>query len=352
MALLTLLSACQMGYYLKGAYNQFSMMSKRQPIENVLKDPSLATDVRAKLEAAVAAHDFAIKTIGLKETENYTTFVQLDRPYASWVVNAAPRWRLEHHEWKYPIVGSLPYKGFYTEDEAKAEQDSLEREDFDTSMRGVSAYSTLGWFKDSVLSSMLKSSEHDLVNTIIHETTHTTLYIKSSADFNERLAVFVGNKGAEQFYIAREGADSPTVKTIAEENADDRLFSDFIGPQLKDLKAWYEALPEADRKEDTRQQRFKDLQAAFTRDVLPKMKTRSYARFPEMKLNNARLMLYRTYTQDLKDFEELYRLTGTWARFLACAKTLEKADKPEDALKDLNRKLADSAGPNGVCGSP
>lgn len=333
------LTGCQMGYYLKSAYNHLSMMSKRQPLESVLRDPALDPTVRSKLEAARAAHEFALRKIGLKETDNYTTYIQLDRPYVSWVVSAAPRWKLEHHEWHYPFVGDLPYKGFASEDDAKAEQDKLEKQELDTWLRGVSAYSTLGWFKDSVLSSMLRSPEHDLVNTIIHETTHTTLYIRSSADFNERLAVFVGNKGAEQFYLEREGPQSKTVKTIADENEDDRTFSDFIGPQLKALQTWYETLPADDRREELRRDRLKAIQSAFTKDIRPKMKTSSYDRFPQIELNNARLLYYRTYMQDLKDFEDLYQLTGSWRLFLACAKTLERAEQPDLALKDLNSKL-------------
>lgn len=330
-----------MGYYVKSAYNHLSMMSKRVPIDQALKDPNLPPENRAKLEAAKAAHEFALRDMHLKETANYTTYIELGRPYVSWVVSAAPRWRLEHYEWSYPFVGKMPYKGYASEEDAREEQRELEARDLDTFLRGVSAYSTLGWFKDSVLSSMLRSPEHDLVNTVIHETTHTTIYIRNSSDFNERLAVFAGNKGTEQFYQAKEGADSPTVKKIKEENEDDRRFSEFIGPQLKSLREWYEALPESERDEAKRRERFKAIQEDFKKNVLPKMTTKSYARFPEIELNNARLLYYKTYMEDLSDFETLFsRVGGDWTRFWACAKTLEKAKEPAEALKELNRKLA------------
>lgn len=334
-----LLTGCQIGYYLKGAANQFSMMKNRVPLADALKDPALDAETRAQLTAAAEAHEFAVREIGLKATDNYTTFVQLDRPYASWTVSAAPRWRLEHHEWSYPIVGKMPYKGFFTEEDAREEERALARQDLDTLVRGVTAYSTLGWFKDSVISPMLKMSQHALVNTIIHETTHTTLYIRNSADFNERLASFVGNRGAEQFYLNKEGPRSPTVRRIADENGDERLFSDFIGPELAALKAWYESVPEAARAEALRQEKFKALREKFAREILPRMKTASYKRFADAELNNARLMLYRLYVQDLRDFEELYGLTGGWSGFLACAKTLERENEPEAALKKLNLRL-------------
>lgn len=342
-ALALLLSGCQMGYYVKSAYNHLSMMSRRQPIARLLEDPSLDPDVRRKLGLAVEAHEYGVAKMGLRETSNYTTYVRLDRPYVSWVVSAAPRWRLEHHKWNYLFVGSLPYKGFFSEEDAKAEQKALEARDLDTFVRGVSAYSTVGWFQDSVLSSMLRANDFDLVNTIIHESVHTTLYIKSSADFNERLAVFVGNRGTEQFYRAKEGEDSATVREIRAENEDDRAFSAFIGPQLESLKAWYASLPESSRDENARRARLHEIQDAFKRDVLPRLKTKAYRRFAEVEINNARLMVYRTYMQDLGDFESLYALSGEdWSRFFACAKTLEKAEKPEEALKELNRRLTDA----------
>lgn len=316
-------------------------MSHRVSIDEALKDPRLNDEQKAKLKRAAEAHDFAIGQMHLHETANYTTYVHLDRPYVSYVVSAAPRWKLEHHTWWYPFVGTLPYRGFAAEDDAKELVAELKDQQLDTYMRGVSAYSTLGWFKDSILSSMLAYREHDLVNTIIHETTHTTLFIKGSADFNERLAVFVGNKGMEQFYVAKEGADSPTLKRVRDENADDRLFSGFIGPQLEALKKWYAELPEGERSEEKRQAKFQEIKARFKTDVEPKLKSTAYKKFPETELNNARLLYFKTYMQDLGDFEKVFDDVGRdWPRFLACAKTLEKEEKPEEALVRLHEKLA------------
>ncbi|MBX2988738.1 MAG: aminopeptidase [Bdellovibrionaceae bacterium] len=335
-----LLTGCQIGYLYKSARSQLSLLSKRVPIEEALRDPGLDETQKEKLRRAQEAHDHAVKKMSLKEGKSYTSFVQLDRPYVSYVVSAAPRWKLEHHEWSYPIVGRMPYRGFADENDAKEEQGELEREGLDTFLRGVSAYSTLGWFNDPVLSSMLRGSEAGLVNTIIHETVHTTLYIRNSADFNERLAVFVGNRGTEEFYLEREGPDSPTVKRIRDENADDALFSDFIGPQIRELKNWYERLPADQRREELREERFRKIQSEFRLRALPKMKTASYKNFPDIGLNNARLLYYRTYMQDLSDFESLYAGVGSsWKKFLDCARTLEKAAKPEEELKTLVSRL-------------
>jgi predicted aminopeptidase len=329
-----LLSSCQLNYIVKSAYNQFSMMSSQVSLDEALKDPKLTDEQKRKIQLAQKAREFAETELALKPTKNYTKFVLLDRPYVTYVVSAAPKWKLEAYKWHYPIVGSMPYKGFFNEEDAKKEQESLKEENLDTYMRGVSAYSTLGWFKDPLLSSMLQYKDYDLVNTIIHETVHATLYIKHEADFNERMAVFLGNKGAEIFYLKQEGADSPTLTTVKNENADDRMFSSWLSAKLKALETWYEKLPKNQQIEEKRQEQFKQLQEDFKKELLPQLKTETYKKFQDIKLNNARLLVYRTYMQDLGDFEKLYdRVGGDFKKFVDECKSLEKEKDPAEALK-------------------
>lgn len=302
-----------------------------------MKDPALSEDQKRKLQLAQKAKSFAEDDLGLVKTKNYTSFVKLDRPYVTYVVSAAYPWEMKHYLWHFPIVGEVPYKGFFNEDDAKAEEKSLKDEGLDTYRRGVSAYSTLGWFRDPVLSSMLAYKDHDLVNTIIHETVHATIYIKSSADFNERLATFLGNVGAEDFYRKKEGPESATVKLIHLENEDEKLFSTFISKEIKNLEAWYKGLKE--KSEPLRQARLKEVQDRFKKDVLPKMKSGSYKRFAENDLNNARLLVYRTYLEDQTDFNSIFEKLGRdFKAFVNLAKKLEKEDHPADKLKEWSSK--------------
>lgn len=328
-----LLSGCQIGYYFDSAYNQFSMMNSKVSIEKALQDPGLKEEDKHKLKLAQRAREFAEKELHLKVTKNYTSFVKLDRPYVTYVVSAASKWELKHHLWSFPFVGKMPYKGFFKEADAKEEEEQLKKQDLDTFRRGVFAYSTLGWFNDPILSSMLNYKEHDLVNTIIHETVHTTIYIKNSADFNERMAVFLGNKGMELFYLKEEGPESETLKLTIQENRDDRIFSEFISKEILDLESWYKSNPE--KNEALRLKRIHEIQERFRTQILPKMSTKSYARFPEIELNNARLLNYKTYMQDLSDFEKLYDQVGQdFGKFLEKCLNLEKSEKPEEALKE------------------
>lgn len=330
------LLGCQMGYIVSSGYNQMKLLNARVPIEKALQDPTLSETDKSKLQLAQKARAFAEQDLHLKPTKNYTSFVKLDRPYVTYVVSAAPKWELKHYNWSYPFLGKMPYKGFFNEADAKAEAEELKKEDLDTYVRGVSAYSTLGWFKDPLLSSMLTYKNHDLVNTVIHETVHATLYIKHEADFNERLAVFLGNKGTEMFYLKEEGPDSPTLKEIQKENQDDKIFSAFITKEIKSLEDWYKNLPQAEHSEEKRQARINEIQEHFKTEVLPKMQTQSYAKFPTFQLNNARLLVYKTYMQDLSDFEKLYEKVGKdFSKFIEECKKLEGSKNPAQDLKKM-----------------
>ncbi|UOE99762.1 aminopeptidase [Bdellovibrio reynosensis] len=322
---------------MKSGVGQIKLLNSRVPIDEALKDPKVEEKKKNKLRLAQEARAFAEQELHLAHTKNYTSYVELDQPYVTYVVSAAPRWKLDHYQWSYPFMGKMPYKGYFKEEDAKElEQELQKEEDLDTYLRGVSAYSTLGWFNDPLLSSMLRYDDYDLVNTIIHETVHATLYIKHAADFNERLATFLGNIGAQQFYLKKEGPDSATVKQVQLENEDQKAFSIFISNELKKLEKWYQDLPASDRNEDKRMARIKKIQEDFVTELLPKLKTDSYKNFPDYKLNNARLLVYKTYMQDLSEFQKLYDLLGqNYALFIQKCKNLETAKDPNQGLKEL-----------------
>ncbi len=342
-----LASSCQIGYLVKSSYHQMSLLSKRVPIEKVLTDPKVDESIKIKLRLGQEARQFSEEVLKLSSSKNYTTYVQLDQPDVSYVVSASPKWKLEHHLWSFPFVGEVPYKGYYRRADAEEEEKELQKKNLDTYLRGVSAYSTLGWFNDPILSSMMRYKNYHLVNTIIHETVHATLYIKSSADFNERMAVFLGNKGTELFYLKKEGVNSETLKIIKDENEDDRLFSEFISKEINSLTSWYQRQSDKNPSEEDRRQHFSDIKENFKSTVLQKMKTEAYQNFSNSELNNARLLLYKTYMQDLSDFQKLFDLTSeNFSEFLHCCEKLKKTEKPEQGLKKIIADLESSGARN------
>lgn len=336
VALLSLatITGCQITYLLKGAYNQMNILYHREPIEEVLKRSDLTAGDRAKLELTQRVRQFASEKLSLNVGKNYSTFVQLKKPYVVWALNASPKWRLEHYLWHFPIVGTVPYKGFPNEADAKEEAQELKEEGYDTFIRGVSAYSTLGWFSDPLLSSMMRYSEEDLINTIIHESVHATLYIKNNADFNERLASFVGDKGTEMYYLETEGKDSPHLKKIQNENEDQKLFSQFISEEIKNLTVFYQSNTSKDLA--LREAQFSEIKKHFREKVRPHLKTDNNVNFDKVPLNNARLLLFKTYVEDINDFQKLLdSCKGDLRLFLEKAKSLETHPNPVEGLKNL-----------------
>jgi predicted aminopeptidase len=328
-----LLSGCQIGYLMKSAYSQADLLRRRVPISEAIK--TVPEEEKRKLLLAQEAHLFAETDLGLAHTKNYDTFVQLDAPYVTWVVSAAAKDELKHYLWKYPLVGEMPYKGFFDPEGAKEEEAGLKAKGLDTYIRGVAAYSTLGWFRDPVLSSMLAYKDYDLVSTIIHETTHATVFIKSEADFNERLAEFIGQKGAEAFYLKREGPESPTLKKMRDDLEDERVFGEFISGELKALEKWYEERKaQAPLDEATRLSRIKEIQTRFAAEVKPRLHDpNGFKRFEKADLNNARLLTYKLYFQDLSQFQKVFdKLGRSFPKMLDFARSLEKSKDPVAAL--------------------
>jgi predicted aminopeptidase len=338
------LTSCQWGYFIHSGYYQAKLMNSRVPIEKILRSEKTTPEIKHKLELVQEAKKFAEEKLGLKRTRNYSSFVQLDGPYVSYVVQAAPAFELKPYLWKFPFVGAVPYKGYFTPEKAKEEAATFSRDEYDTYVRGVSAFSLLGWFRDPIYSSMVRYEDEDLVETIIHETVHATLYIKSNADFNERLATFLGQQGVKAFYLARDGAGSPALKRIDDDIHDQRVFSEFISAELKSLNTWYSEIAKehsSAEKAAQKKMRLKEIQERFKTQVQPKFQTTGYKNFASQELNNAILLSYKTYLYDLSDFQKLFELKAhDFHELLEFCKSLE--DKP-DAEKALKEYLATTA---------
>ncbi len=341
------LTGCHAGYLIKSAWSQADLLISREPIESILnspeKDRALGPADLKKLRLALDAKSFGERVLGLKKNSNYASYVHLDRPYVSYIVSAAARDRLEAHLWSFPIVGSVPYKGYFNVDDAKGEAENLKKEGLDTYVRGATAYSTLGWFNDPVLSSMLRYSDYDFVNLIIHESVHATLYIKSQADFNERLATFIGDLGAELFFKEKEGADSPTLAKAASDREDDKAFSAFISAEIDSLTRWYQNQNSATADfAQKKQQRLGEILIAFEKNLMPKLKNPQYVErlrrdLNPDRLNNASLMAWKTYVYDLADFQGAFeKMNRDPLKFLAFARSLEKSKDPEGDVKNYD----------------
>lgn len=234
-------------YGLRMAKGQFDIVWNAEPIADVLEDPALDEKVKSKLELIQRIRQFAFDSIGLKPVDNYTTYFDQKGQRLLYVVTASERFELRAYQWHFPYLGDVPYKGFFEEEKAKEEADRLRLQGLDVDIGGASGWSTLGWFKDPVLSSMLNRSEGDLAELIIHELTHGTIFVKDSVDYNENLAQFVGVEGAKWFLSSEYGEESSQLHKYLASLNDEEVRTDFMLQQSRFLDSTYKSFsPQAD----------------------------------------------------------------------------------------------------------
>jgi predicted aminopeptidase len=223
-------------YGIRQGKGQLNIVWNARPVEEVMADPTFPDSLKTKLTLIAQVRQYAIDSLGLKDTKNYKTLYDQRGEELMWVVTACEPFEFKAKEWKFPVVGSVPYKGFFDKEKAIALRDELNKEGWDTSIRNPGGWSTLGWFTDPILSKMLERSEGDLANLIIHEMVHATIFVKDSVDFNENLATFIGDRGAEQFLISMYGIESKEYKTYLGEDADFLKYSEHMlrGTELLD----------------------------------------------------------------------------------------------------------------------
>lgn len=228
-------------YGLRQGYGQFKILWNTQPVAALLADATVPDSVKNKLKLILEIRQFAFDSLGLKHSDNYTTFYNTQGRPLLWVVTACEPYRLKAKEWDYAFLGKMSYKGFFEWDKAADLVTQLRSEGWEADIGEVEAWSTLGWFRDPVLSSMLRLPVGDLAQLIIHELTHGTLYIKDSVDYNENLADFVGDQGAIRFLKAKYGAASGQLRKHLESEADMQRFYGFFIHAAKQLDSLYKS---------------------------------------------------------------------------------------------------------------
>jgi predicted aminopeptidase len=309
---------------------------RAEPIDEVIAKQKLSGENLKKLKLIKEVRRFCFEELGLKKSDNYTEYSQLDENYVSYVVNAAGAYSLDPYLWHYPIVGSLTYKGFPRKDDALEEQDRLIKKGLDTHVRGVSAYSTLGWFDDPVLSSMMNYSEEDIVELIIHESVHEHIYIKSNAEFNEQLANFFAKKATALFYKNR---DNDYLERQTKMEHDQKLFASFMEKQKEMLKESYIRWKnlKAIEKEQKKKQAFQTIVDEYKKLIKPKLLVLNYDHIINTNLNNARISLYGTYSDNQDHFENLYNyLNNDPIKFINFFSTWKNEKQPIQRLKNID----------------
>jgi predicted aminopeptidase len=321
------LSGCGISYLWHVTVGQTALLLQRRSVEEALRDPHLTSQEQHKLRMILAVRSFAITQLGMQASQSYTMFVQLDRPYVSYNLSAASADAFKPYTWRFPIVGKMPYKGFFDKDYALREQHTLDEQGYDTYLRGIRAYSTLGYFNDPILSSMLAYDDALLINTIIHEMLHQTVWFKGNVSFNESLASFVAEQGTLAYLQQQYGVDAPEYQHYRALRADALVFEEYMDALINRLDALYhEPISRADKLQ-RKAQILAEATTAYP-EVFPRMQTTGYRNFFERRsLNNAVLLAFRVYNRDTTFFAQaLAEQDGDLRRMIAYFKTL-RADQ-------------------------
>jgi predicted aminopeptidase len=178
-------------------------VARRESIQKLLADPQTPAPLKAKLQLVESLRAFAAKDLKLPVDGHYLKYADMHRPFIVWNVEAAPEFSLEPKSWWYPLVGSLEYRGYFTEHGATNYAAKLRKKGYDVYIGGVQAYSTLGWFKDPVLNTFIVEPEPDLAETLFHELGHQRVFASGDTDFNEAFATTVGQEGARRWLRAK-----------------------------------------------------------------------------------------------------------------------------------------------------
>lgn len=305
LGLATGLGGCaSLSYYGQAVAGHLDVMQRRQPIEPLLANPETPAALRAKLEQALAIKEFASQSLGLPDNGSYQSYADLQRPYVVWNVVAAPALSLTPRQWCFLFAGCLQYRGYYNEADARAFARRLAARGDDTYVGGASAYSTLGWFDDPVLNTMLHWDDAQLAQVIIHELAHQQVFIKGDTEFNEAFAETVGIAGTRR-WLAAHGSPAALESYECRLARKNRLL-EMVFATRRELAGIYDSDLGDDAKRERKQalladleQRYRDLRDNDWRDF------GDYDRWFEGGLNNAKLAVVATYWKLVPAFMQL-----------------------------------------------
>ena len=310
VALLT--AVTPMGRYIaRGALAEARILSRRQSIAKLVADSATSPAIRAKLQLVLEARKFAADSLGLPAKNAFTQYTKLEHDTLVLVLSGAYRDGLVPVTWWFPVVGRVPYKGFFDFAEAKRAEAELKEAGFDTYLRPSPAFSTLGFFNDPLLSTTLGEDSLGIVNTVVHELTHNKFYAKGEAVFNESFASFVGARGAERFFASR-GDTSSARRTVARWH-DDLLLAETWERTFHSLDSAYRAHPG----DSARTVRYAARDSVYARtrrflvdSIAPQLQAIDPRYAARVRLDNASLLARLIYATGLPKFESVYTSEG------------------------------------------
>ncbi len=331
------LASDEVRYLTRAGVEELRILEGRRPLDEVIADPTTDPATRGLLDLVRQVRGYA-DSLGLAAGDTYTAYSDVGRDTLLLVLSAAPPDCICPHTWRYPIVGRVPYKGFFDPRMALREAHRLEARGFDTYLRPSGAFSTLGWFDDPLLSTALGRDSVELAATVFHEIAHNTVWVRGAADFNESFAQYVGYRSAEAFF--RRRGDTASAARAADRWADEQVLGGYYRALVDTLETFYATRPDSATLEAGRLALGRWAREQLAGPVGARLRTVTIGPMADRPINNARLigvLLYRTH---LDWFEAWHaRHQGNVRDGVAALQALVRAAPGDSAFARLRAAL-------------
>jgi predicted aminopeptidase len=333
LALVSLSGCSDVAYYWQAGMGQWEILSKRRSIEEVLADPGVDGDTKAKLEMVLRAQAFGRESLALAEESQFRYYADLGRPFVSWNVVASQAYAIREYAHCFLIVGCLGYRGFFAKPDAEAFAEGLAQEGYDVLVRPVRAYSTLGWFDDPVLNTFLRGGELRLISTIFHEQAHTLLFIKGDTAFNESFATFVEEEGVRRYLAGRGEKGAALLRRYGAWNGDKRRFREIVLTGRRRLETLYASGKAREEMAGEKRRLFEQMREDYQKQK-KSFRIASYDGWFDRPLNNAHLVGVQHYRSWVGAFRALFQREGQdFLRFYQAARELSELPRAEREAK-------------------
>ena len=303
------LIACEtLSYYGQAARGQLAILWNREQITALLEQEDLDPDLRSKLGTVLAIREFATGELSLPAGDSYLSYVELNRQHVVWNVFAAPEFSVDPVRWCYPIAGCVSYRGYFSEAGASRYADRLVQEGYDVYTGGVDAYSTLGWFDDPLLSTVINRQDYQLASLIFHELAHQQVYVPGDTTFNESFATSVEQEGLRR-WLDQQGDSISLERALLESERREQFVGLVTGFRDRFAELYEQELSETEkrRRKMALQQ---DMRAAYQRLKQAWGEAGSYDRWFDSSLNNAQLSTVASYNDLVPAFQALLASEG------------------------------------------
>ncbi len=340
VSITTINSCSTLNYYSQAVHGHLKLLKSREEISEVIASDSTDDVLKKKLSQALLIRQFASEKLGLPDNDSYKSFVKTGKKYITWNVIAASEFSLQAKTWCFPVAGCVSYKGYFSEKSANNFANQLSSEGYDTAVTGATAYSTIGWFDDPILDTMLNGRETRLAGLIFHELAHQQLYVKGDSDFNEAFASFVEQQGVRNWLVEKnDAAGLQRYQNLLDRRKD---FSDLLLSARIRLQTVYASSSTDSNKRIDKQSQFETLRQEY---LLFKSRWDGFSGYDgwfSQELNNANLVASATYRRLVPAFTALYKSADqNMKKFYEEANNIAQKDKQEreNVLAGLLLKL-------------